>query len=118
VPNTQNPPSSNREAERRPEEMRQSDMRANDRSSEPRPSEPRRGDPVEGRAEMRQSSGGAPTATQPDTTDDIQVNPQEIAIEAYSLFCARGYQHGDDLGDWLAAEQIVRDRRRTRGTQD
>jgi hypothetical protein len=36
----------------------------------------------------------------------------EVSLEAYSLYCERGGQDGDDLGDWLAAEQIVRERRR------
>lgn len=38
----------------------------------------------------------------------------EIAAEAYSLFEARGCEHGHDVEDWLAAEAIVRDRRQTR----
>lgn len=31
----------------------------------------------------------------------------EIAIIAYELYCQRGYQNGDALGDWLEAERIV-----------
>jgi hypothetical protein len=29
----------------------------------------------------------------------------EIAMRAYERFCARGYQHGHDVEDWLAAER-------------
>ena len=35
----------------------------------------------------------------------------EIAAEAYALFEARGFAHGRDVEDWLAAEAIVRQRR-------
>ena len=34
----------------------------------------------------------------------------EIQEEAYSLFLARGGEHGHDLEDWLAAEALVRNR--------
>ena len=37
----------------------------------------------------------------------------EIATEAYALFCARGYEHGHDVEDWLAAEELLRHRRVT-----
>jgi hypothetical protein len=46
--------------------------------------------------------------------DEDSIPYEEVAAEAYALYCARGYDNGDDLGDWLAAEQIVRDRRRNR----
>ncbi len=29
----------------------------------------------------------------------------EIAARAYERFCARGFQHGHDVEDWLAAER-------------
>jgi hypothetical protein len=51
-------------------------------------------------------------AAEPDSFAEADVPHEEVALEAYSLYCARGYQDGDDLGDWLAAEQIVRERRR------
>jgi hypothetical protein len=36
---------------------------------------------------------------------------EEIAMEAYFLFEARGFEHGHDVEDWLAAEALVRERR-------
>lgn len=30
---------------------------------------------------------------------------EEIAVRAYERFCARGYVHGFDVEDWLAAER-------------
>jgi hypothetical protein len=36
---------------------------------------------------------------------------QEIAVEAFLLFEARGFEHGHDVEDWLAAEALVRQRR-------
>jgi hypothetical protein len=43
---------------------------------------------------------------------EAPLDSNEVAAEAYSLYVARGSQDGDDLGDWLAAEQIVRERHR------
>jgi hypothetical protein len=40
-----------------------------------------------------------------------ELKPEEIAAEAYALFEARGGGPGDALGDWLAAEQRLRERR-------
>jgi hypothetical protein len=34
----------------------------------------------------------------------------EIAARAYERFCARGYVHGFDVDDWLAAERELRSR--------
>lgn len=39
-------------------------------------------------------SGGAPTPARDD-----------IAVRAYARFEARGFQHGHDVEDWLAAER-------------
>ena len=39
------------------------------------------------------------------------ITESEIAAEAYSLYEARGGQHGHDVEDWLAAEALVRQRR-------
>ena len=38
----------------------------------------------------------------------------EIAAEAYTLFEARGFEHGHDVDDWLAAEALLRQRRISR----
>jgi hypothetical protein len=53
-----------------------------------------------------------PVDPMPDAAGEEAIDSSEVAAEAYSLYAARGYQDGDDLGDWLAAEQIVRERRR------
>ena len=41
---------------------------------------------------------------------DGRFDSAEVAAEAFSLYLARGGQDGDDLGDWYAAEEIVRQR--------
>lgn len=33
-----------------------------------------------------------------------QLAYEQIATRAYERFCARGFQHGHDVEDWLAAE--------------
>jgi hypothetical protein len=33
---------------------------------------------------------------------------QKVQETAYQLYVARGYAHGNDVEDWLAAEQIVK----------
>lgn len=38
---------------------------------------------------------------------------EEIRVRAYVLFLARGAAHGNDLGDWFAAEKELRAARRT-----
>ena len=43
-----------------------------------------------------------------------EVSDQEIAVEAFFLFEARGFEHGHDVEDWLAAEALVRQRRTSR----
>jgi hypothetical protein len=34
----------------------------------------------------------------------------DVAERAYKRFCARGYQHGHDVEDWLAAERELQSR--------
>jgi hypothetical protein len=41
--------------------------------------------------------------------------PDEIAAEAYALYCARGREDGHDVEDWLAAEEQLWRRSRARG---
>ena len=43
-----------------------------------------------------------------------EVSEQEVAVEAFLLFEARGFAHGHDVEDWLAAEALVRQRRMSR----
>ena len=40
-----------------------------------------------------------------------RIPEQEIAVEAFLLFEARGFEHGHDVEDWLAAEALLRQRR-------
>jgi hypothetical protein len=42
----------------------------------------------------------------------------EIRIRAYELYLSRGGADGDDLSDWLEAERIVRNSRRSSGDED
>ncbi len=35
---------------------------------------------------------------------DTVLSHQEIAVRAYEFFCARNFEHGHDLEDWLRAE--------------
>lgn len=42
------------------------------------------------------------TAQQPEITYDA------IAARAYERFCERGFEHGHDVEDWLAAETDLR----------
>ena len=37
-------------------------------------------------------------------TESIEIAPSDIAQRAYELFLARGRTHGNDIEDWLAAE--------------
>lgn len=40
------------------------------------------------------------------TLDDDQVQ-ELIRLKAYEIYLERGYQHGNDVDDWLTAEKIV-----------
>jgi hypothetical protein len=40
---------------------------------------------------------------------DIAIDPQRIALLAYSYWDARGFQGGSPEEDWLRAEQRLRD---------
>ena len=51
----------------------------------------------------RARKSDTPTATT--TTDSAQSMRDLIAQRAYERFIARGYQHGHDVEDWLAAER-------------
>ena len=57
----------------------------------------------------RTQRGTAPVWLPVNTVDDISFQMEElsarIARRAHDCFEARGGQHGDDLGDWLRAEQ-------------
>ena len=38
-----------------------------------------------------------------------QLEYEQVAARAYERFCARGFQHGHDVEDWLAAEAELRE---------
>ena len=39
-------------------------------------------------------------------------SPEEIAAEAYFIYCERGCTHGRDMDDWLEAERRISERRK------
>ena len=41
---------------------------------------------------------------EPATVETAGADSAQIAARAYERFCARGFQHGHDVEDWLAAE--------------
>jgi hypothetical protein len=51
-------------------------------------------------------------AIYPDTFD-TPPSPEEVAAEAYYIYCERGGEHGRDMDDWFEAERRLSDRRRT-----
>jgi Protein of unknown function (DUF2934) len=51
-------------------------------------------------------------AIYPDTFD-TPPSPDEIAAEAYFIYCERGCTHGRDIDDWLEAERRLSDRRKS-----
>jgi hypothetical protein len=51
------------------------------------------------------------TATPVDLHDGngaVTVSEHEIARRAFEFYCARGFEHGHDLEDWLLAERELR----------
>jgi hypothetical protein len=59
----------------------------------------------------------AQSATQPEQTSaayerrpEVWPPAAEIAVEAYALYVAGGYQDGHDLEHWLEAERLLRSR--------
>jgi DUF2934 family protein len=53
-------------------------------------------------ARARKSAAAAPVAVSASVTDEA------VAMRAYERFCARGYVHGFDVDDWLAAEREMK----------
>jgi hypothetical protein len=70
---------------------------------------------------VRKTDGGAiardvaaeSAAIYPDTFD-TPPSPEEIATEAYHIYCERGYEDGRDLDHWLEAERRLSERRMNR----
>lgn len=56
-----------------------------------------------------QESNGRPVHNgAAETAPDTEMNIETIRVRAYELFLARGATHGNDLADWLNAEQELR----------
>lgn len=55
--------------------------------------------------QVRNGAARRSTTTQDDAA--------EIQRVAYQFFVERGYQHGNDQEDWLRAEAIVRNRKKS-----
>ena len=51
----------------------------------------------------------------PDTFD-TPPSPDEIAAEAYCIYCERGCADGRDMDDWLEAERRISERRKRGAT--
>jgi hypothetical protein len=49
--------------------------------------------------------GRARASTDTSAATDASPAHEVIALRAYERFCARGYAHGFDVEDWLAAER-------------
>jgi len=85
----------------------------------------RKGDPATGNTEgaggrVKKSNAGATkrdvaqeaAAIYPDTFD-TPPTPDEIAAEAYNIYCERGCEQGRDMEDWLEAERRLSARRQS-----
>ena len=82
---------------------------ASDQSSDPKPARPRvarKPKPTSASASGNGNSHGTSAALQPSSEPSYD----EIAEAAYQRYLRRGGSHGDDFGDWLAAERDLRTR--------
>jgi hypothetical protein len=62
---------------------------------------------VKNTAKAKDSKTSAPKVSRARANDSVTLRrPEhaEIALRAYERFCARGYEHGHDVEDWLTAE--------------
>ena len=53
-------------------------------------------------------SGSAKESTPPNATPGIAPTPEQIRQRAHEIFLARGAAPGQDLDDWLRAEQELK----------
>jgi hypothetical protein len=53
------------------------------------------------------AGNAAHTLHDADAPDSLALTPadEQIRTRAYELYCERGCQDGDDMGDWLRAER-------------
>jgi Protein of unknown function (DUF2934) len=49
----------------------------------------------------------APKRVERGEDDTTMSRNERVAARAYELFAARGYEHGHDVEDWLAAEAEI-----------
>jgi hypothetical protein len=42
-------------------------------------------------------------------TNELSPSASDIARRAFELYCARGYENGQDVQDWLQAERELRE---------
>ena len=59
----------------------------------------------------RLPNGAAETAAAPLSADSLTHDGEDIAAEAYRIYCERGFEDGHDLEHWLEAERRVRGHR-------
>jgi hypothetical protein len=48
-------------------------------------------------------------STKSPQTNELTPSASDIARRAFELYCARGYENGHDLEDWLQAERELRE---------
>ena len=64
---------------------------------------------------MAKLATSQPKKTAPSTTDRTANTTTQAEIErlAYQFFVERGYEHGHQDEDWLRAESIIKNRKRS-----
>ena len=70
-----------------------------------------------GRSKARANNVIAMPPKQTAPRSKARASSEEIAARAYEIFLARGAAHGNDLDDWLQAEQELMTRGRIRGVK-
>ena len=70
-----------------------------------------------GRSKARANNLFAMPPKQTAPRSKARASCEETAARAYELFLARGAGHGNDLDDWLQAEQELMTRGRIRGVK-
>jgi hypothetical protein len=82
---------------------------AKEKTSAPKVSRARKSDATQSDATQADATH-AHEPTQADGTQPqaMHVQYEAVAVRAFERFCARGFQHGHDVEDWLAAESELR----------
>jgi len=79
----------------------------------PKQGSPRTTKPTAGSAASLRRNSRAPSFTPAEGPLAVTLSHDELAARAYTLFLARGGQHGDDWRDWFQAEAELRRERET-----